>query len=61
MSDAAFPTIEAEADELVVPNVLDVVLRTGDRADPSADASKRKVLEVVHVFGDAVVDLKHFA
>lgn len=55
-ADAASPT-----DDTLAPHVLDFLLRDGDRVDPSADTSRDRVLEVAQVFGDAVVDLKHFA
>ncbi len=46
-------------DDTLATHVLDMLLQGGP--DPSADRGQEKVLEVAQVFGDAVVDLKHFA
>ena len=59
MSDVRLPPVGA-LDDTVTPHVLEVLLAGGETADPTADTGKDKVLEVVQVFGDAVVDLKHF-
>ncbi|MES2640445.1 MAG: AgmX/PglI C-terminal domain-containing protein [Myxococcota bacterium] len=64
MSDATFQTDAAghgPVDDTLATHVLDMLLGGTDSADPSADRGKEKVLEVAQVFGDAVVDLKHFA
>ncbi len=58
MSEEALST---PLDDTLASHVLDVLLRDDDRYDPTADRAKPKVLEVAQVFGDAVVDLKHFA
>ncbi|MDP2312110.1 MAG: AgmX/PglI C-terminal domain-containing protein [Pseudomonadota bacterium] len=61
MSDAVFhPAPTGPVDDTLAAHVLDVLLRATD-ADPGADRGQEKVLEVAQVFGDAVVDLKHFA
>lgn len=60
MSGTALPPAET-LDDTVAPHILEVLLGTAETADPTADPTKEKVLEVVQVFGDAVVDLKHFA
>ncbi len=60
MSEVLLPPTSA-LDDTLAPHVLDVLLAGADTPDPTADTSKEKVLEVAQVFGNAVVDLKHFA
>jgi hypothetical protein len=62
MSEATLsPSTVGPWDDTLATHVLDVLLRATDRPDPSADRGQEKVLEVAQVFGDAVIDLKHFA
>ncbi|MDP2311191.1 MAG: AgmX/PglI C-terminal domain-containing protein [Pseudomonadota bacterium] len=64
MSEATLPTAAVGTgpwDDTLATHVLDLLLSAEDIADPSADRGKERVLEVAQVFGDAVVDLKHFA
>jgi hypothetical protein len=60
MSEVARPLAET-LDDTVAPHVLEVLLGSVETADPTTDPTREKVLEVIQVFGDAVVDLKHFA
>ncbi len=77
MSDATVPSLPAPIpapsppdrstpQDTLACNALEFVLGSGapgatPRVDPSADSGKARVLEVVQVFGDAVMELKHFA
>ena len=48
-------------DDTPSAHILDVLLGEPLTEDAAADRSKPHVLEVAQVFGDAVLDLKHFA
>ena len=60
--EAAEAAPELPGDDEPVEDVMSFVMRASATAnDASADRSRGKVLEVAQVFGDAVLDIKHFA
>jgi hypothetical protein len=55
------PAAIAGEDEEVAEDVMAFVMRASASAnDAASDRSKGRVLEVAQVFGDAIVDMKHF-